>query len=353
MCELFGLCANKPVDISFSWRGFRKRGQANPDGWGVAWYVDEEGKLVGLVKEPRPAPESSIARLLARGVKSHIIVSHVRFASRGGESYVNTHPFVRKFRGRDWVFAHNGTVTSIMNDPAFGLRTFIPAGETDSEYAFCYILEHLNRVSSEVLEDVLSLAKHIWKAATKIGRHGKFNFLLSNGTLLFAFSNRRGTIHYLLRHPPHVGYARLLDEDFKIDLGLVKAPDEAAVLIATRKLTNENWVPLSSNELVVAYKGDIILRIPEKSRPETLLREKEREILCAVRLSPHAISLGQLSETVRLPLEEVSEIVKSLLIRGYLRKDSRYDYPVNHPESRYYTDPVVRSIIDKLLLRRD
>jgi len=346
------LCANKPVDISFSWRGFRKRGQANPDGWGVAWYVDEEGKLVGLVKEPRPAPESSIARLLARGIRSHIVISHVRWASVGDKSYVNTHPFVRRFRDRDWVFAHNGTVTS-MNDPEFSLRIFTPVGETDSEYAFCYIMEYLSKLGNEVLKDVLSLAQRIWEIAVKIGRHGKFNFLLSNGILLFAFSNRRGSLHYLLRHPPHVGYARLLDEDFKIDLGLAKAPDEAAVLIATKEITDENWMPLSSNELIVAYKGDIILRILGNGRLKTSLREEEIEILCAVRSSPHAISLGQLSETIGLPLEEVSEIVRSLVIRGYLRKDRRYNYPMNHPESRYYTDPVVRPIIDKLLLRRD
>lgn len=80
MCELFALLSNKTVRISFSWRGFRKRGSEHYDGWGIAWYLDSS--LAGLVKEPRPAPESPIARIMIQGVRSRIVVSHVRRASR-------------------------------------------------------------------------------------------------------------------------------------------------------------------------------------------------------------------------------------------------------------------------------
>ncbi len=74
MYKLFALSSNKAVRISFSWRGFRKRGKKRRDGWGVAWYLDDG--LVGLVKEPRPSVESPIARLIVRGVKSKIVISH-------------------------------------------------------------------------------------------------------------------------------------------------------------------------------------------------------------------------------------------------------------------------------------
>ena len=103
MCELFGLSSNRAVKISFTWRGFRRRGSNHRDGWGVAWYLD--GGLAGLVKEPRPAPESPIARLMVQGVRSRIVISHVRLASQGKISYVNTHPFIRRLWNRDWVVA--------------------------------------------------------------------------------------------------------------------------------------------------------------------------------------------------------------------------------------------------------
>ena len=187
MCELFALSSNRAVRISFSWRGFRKRGRIHRDGWGVAWYLDSG--LVGLVKEPRPSVESPIARLMVRGVKSRIVVSHVRWASKGNISYVNTHPFVRRLWGRDWVFAHNGTLLGLRENSDHELEWCHPIGETDSEHAFCYIFEELSSLQDRGLE---TLATRLWELADRMGRYGKFNFLLSNGEHLFAYMNREG-----------------------------------------------------------------------------------------------------------------------------------------------------------------
>ena len=41
MCELLGLCFNLPVRPDISFRGFRHRGENNPDGWGIAFFPDE------------------------------------------------------------------------------------------------------------------------------------------------------------------------------------------------------------------------------------------------------------------------------------------------------------------------
>ena len=67
MCELFGLSSYHDVPISFTWRGFLGKGRIHRHGWGVAWYL---GDGVGLIKEPKPSPESPIARLLVNGIKS-------------------------------------------------------------------------------------------------------------------------------------------------------------------------------------------------------------------------------------------------------------------------------------------
>ena len=50
--------------------------------------------------------------------------------------------------------------------------------------------------------------------------------------------NREDTLHYLLRHPPHRGIARLLDEDYEVRLENLKASDEYASIIATEPLTD-------------------------------------------------------------------------------------------------------------------
>lgn len=346
MCELFGLCANKPVNISFSWRGFKKRGLYNPDGWGVAWYVPGR-ELAGLVKEPLPAPESSIANLLARGLRSHIIISHVRLASSGSLSIANTHPFVRRLDGYDWVFAHNGTLYGFVDFVRNRLKMFRPIGDTDSEHAFCLIMEELSRNIRDI-DDVMSLSHIIWNQAVSIAEFGKFNFLLSNGVFLFAFMTQPNTLYYLIRHPPHTGYAVLSDEDFKIDLSLSKGIDEAAVLVATSKLTNENWVPLRKNEMIVAYHGDILLKIKSNGEPEFFLNDKELLVLKTIRRSPHSISIKGISEVTGLEIGELSEIIQNLLIRGYILKDKRYDQ-TNLLRAHFYTNKVVRPVIKQVI----
>lgn len=349
MCELFGLCANKPVNISFTWRGFKRRGGFNFHGWGVAWYLSDD-KLAGLVKEPKPAPSSSIANLLTKGLRSHMVISHVRYKSKGSVSFVNTHPFVRRFGGRDWVFAHNGTLRGFIDFAESRLRGYKPVGDTDSEHAFCFILDELSRNTSDTT-NVLNLSRIIWNLALRIARFGKFNFLLSNGAFLFAFMTEPNTLHYLIRHPPHTGYAVLRDDDHEIDLSLRKGADEAAVLVATTKLTNENWVTLRRNEMIVAHSGDILFKIKSNGELEFFLNEKEKLVLSAIRASPHCIGLSKLESLVNLPRNELLQIVNSLIIRGYLVKDSRYDQS-DLSRARFYTNKLVRPVIDKVIFSR-
>jgi predicted glutamine amidotransferase len=139
MCELFGLTCNKPVSISFTWRDFMSRGLIHRDGWGVAFYPD--GVSVCVIKEPRPSTDSPTAQFLKSSniIQSRIVISHVRRAGRGVVAYRNTHPFVRELFGREWVFANNGTVLGDIRYPRF----YKPVSETDSERAFCLILDEL------------------------------------------------------------------------------------------------------------------------------------------------------------------------------------------------------------------
>ncbi len=343
MCELFALSSNKAVRISFTWRGFRKRGRIHREGWGVAWYLD--GGLAGLVKEPKPAPESPIARLMAQGIKSRIVVSHVRWASQGDISYVNTHPFVRRLWDRDWVFAHNGTLLGLDENSDYELKWCHPIGETDSEHAFCYILEELSSLQDRGLGN---LAAKLWELADRIGRRGKFNFLLSNGEYLFAFMNRRGTLHYLLRHPPHRGVVRLLDKDYEVRLEELKSQDEYAAIVATEPLTDEEWNPMNPGTLYVFRNGDLLL-IVERSEPKLVLDKLEHEVLRAIRSAPHSVRLEDLARELGITLGEASRATEKPRNKGLIRQHSRDIVPPDHPMARYYTNPELRPLIDKTL----
>jgi len=342
MCELFALSSNRSVKINFSWRGFKKRGVINRDGWGIAWYLNN--RFAGLTKEPKPTVESSIARLMSEGVISRIVISHVRWASQGDISCVNTHPFVRRLWERDWVFAHNGDVSRIMGNSSYKLELYHPIGQTDSEYAFCYILERLSDSMNKKLDN---LVYRLWILLEEIGRYGKFNILLSQGEYLFAYMNREETLYYLLRHPPHHGSAELIDEDYNVKIGEMKSHYEYAAIVATVPLTKEEWNPMKPGSLYVFNNGDLLLTV-ERGEIKLVLNKLEYDILKTIHKASHSVKFEDLKK-VGLTREELREALQKLINKQLLLHNLNNSKESNHARMKYYTNPNFRTLIDKLL----
>jgi predicted glutamine amidotransferase len=253
MCELLGLSFNLPVRPSISFRGFRLRGDKNPDGWGIGFYPDES---VQVFKEQRNAPDSQLSTFLVNYeiMQSKIFLAHVRLSSRGNPSHKNTHPFNRELNGKDYVFAHNGTLNNYK-----GLKTgrFKSIGQTDSEQLFCHLL---NCVAERELSQWTD-KEFTWlqKKLQEINALGRINCILSNGEFLMCYHDINGYrgLNYVHRQPPYTNI-HLLDEDYEINLSDEKKPDQAGYIIATQPLTNESWVSFGRGELLVFKNGDIV-----------------------------------------------------------------------------------------------
>src|ERR1700733_9696024 len=107
MCRLFGLTAGQARVRATFWLldapdSLEAQSHRNVDGSGIG-YFDATGAAV-IDKEPEPAFRDPSFLHAARDCESETFVAHVRLASTGGRSLVNTHPFT--MRGR--IFAHNG-----------------------------------------------------------------------------------------------------------------------------------------------------------------------------------------------------------------------------------------------------
>ncbi len=282
MCQLLGMNCNTPTDIVFSFEGFRLRGgltDHHADGFGIGFF---EGKGVRLFHDDKPSAHSPVADLIqAYQIKSENVIAHIRKATQGRAALVNTHPFVREMWGEYWLFAHNGHLQDFR--PAEG-AFYRPVGSTDSERAFCYILEQLRQSFSEkpdtaiLFETVATLTHHI-------RRHGLFNFMLSNGDFLFAHAST--LLSYIVRQAPF-GEAQLLDDDIAIDFSAVTTPNDRVAVIATLPLTsNEQWSQLAVNELALFQGGKVVLR--DRPEPARYLSEEEGlAIARAVGAAAHA-----------------------------------------------------------------
>ncbi len=244
---------NVPTDIIFSFTGLRQRGgKTGPhaDGWGLAFY---EGRAARAFLDPSPAAHSPLACFLAANpIKTLLAVGHIRRRTRGPTSLANTHPFVRELWGRHWVFAHNGTLRGVRR---LKLGRFRPIGNTDSEHAFCYLLEQLRASFSGYPRRVSELWELVAEVGGRLGQDGTFNFLLGDGRHLFARCATR--LCYIVRKAPF-GLAHLSDEDVQIDFSTVTTPRDRVAVVATAPLTrNETWTHGRPGELWVFDGGTL------------------------------------------------------------------------------------------------
>jgi glutamine amidotransferase len=249
---------NVPTDITFSFSGLRARGgRTGPhaDGWGLAFY---EGKAARVFLDTSAAAESPLARFLSQNpIKTKLAVGHVRKRTRGPTSLANTHPFVRELWGRHWVFAHNGTLRGIRRRK---LGRFVPIGTTDSEVAFCLMLEELRASFPGYPTSPRPLWALIAEAGGRLAKDGTFNFLLGDGRHLYARCGTR--LSYIVRKAPF-GLAALSDEDVAVDFSTVTTPRDRVVVVATTPLTtNETWTLGKPGEMWVFDEGQLRATLP-------------------------------------------------------------------------------------------
>lgn len=243
---------NTPTDIVFSFTGLARRGGAtgpHADGWGLAFF---DGPAARVFLDPQPCAVSPLAGFLREHpIKTLQAIAHIRRKTRGVVRLANTHPFVRELWGRHWVFAHNGTVKSARALPLSG--RFAPVGQTDSEHAFCWLLDRITERFRRPPEDREKLSKLIAESAGIIAEHGTFNFLLGDGELLFARCDTR--LWHIVRKAPF-GQAALQDDDVTVDFSAVTTPRDRVAIVATQPLTsNERWVRGEPATLWVFRRG--------------------------------------------------------------------------------------------------
>jgi glutamine amidotransferase len=136
------------------------------------------------------------------------------------------------------------------------LRAEHPVGETDSEHAFCWMLEQLRAAfPGGYPRDVRSLWKTIAELGGELGDEGKFNFLLADGRHLYA---RCGTkLCYIARKAPF-GRATLSDAELQIDFAAFTKPRDRVAVVATVPLTrDEVWTQGTPGSMWVFRGGHL------------------------------------------------------------------------------------------------
>jgi len=247
MCDLFALSASQHYTAATSLPLFAVRGRKNVHGWGIGFFrqrlpvVEKSGDQVFTDGRLH----MSFQRL-ARVVNSPTILAHIRYKSSGTVDECHAHPFVLNFWGQSWIFAHNGKAPAIESYVTPNLPRL--AATSDSARAFEFVrdffLKAEPRRPSTTFDTILQEA--LLLLLTRYP--GEYNFLLTNGQVIWAFTNYRQ--FFLLK-----GSERLED----------------ALLLTTIEegLSPENWLRLAAGEgslgrLLVIAGGDLILTVDLK-----------------------------------------------------------------------------------------
>ena len=146
MCRIFGfrsvLQSGVHSSLVSAENALSGQSRRHPDGWGLAYYL---AGMPHVVKSTDTAETDDLFRRVSGVVSSETVIAHVRKATHGKLSLINTHPF----QHGPWTFAHNGNIREF-DVLLTRLEQMVPdkfrrwrLGETDSELMFQFLLSRL------------------------------------------------------------------------------------------------------------------------------------------------------------------------------------------------------------------
>ena len=222
MCRVFGCVAPQPVSIRHELleaeNPLIRQSEEHDSGWGMAVYERADGCDLRLVRFPEAAHMDDDF-VKATDMRGRIFNVHVRRATMGGLSLVNTHPFCLG----NYSFCHNGTIMEYPRLLGDAVRE--PVGDTDSEALF-----NLLMADYDPARPVECLRRAVRTAVERSAFSG-INFLFSDGERLFAYRLGLFELHWLAR--------------------------PGQLLVSSEKLTHEPWHTVQQDVLLVLDPDDL------------------------------------------------------------------------------------------------
>jgi glutamine amidotransferase len=252
MCRLLGIVSSEKtafrIVLKEAPRSMAVLSEDHRDGWGLAVHHDTKNAWT-VHKGVLRAGDDQQFHELAVGARGEVMVAHIRRRTVGVTSMSNTHPFHRD----PWVFAHNGTIEDTAHLRARSSRERLAEveGETDSELFFAHLLTRLDEYGLADTPAGGETDAVVSKVAREVRERpglGSVNFLLSNGSVLYAY--RFGRTLYLLERGPH---DPVIEARSSRDGTIVKTPwstRRQAVLIASEQMTTEPWEEIGEGTLL-------------------------------------------------------------------------------------------------------
>ena len=138
-----------------------------------------------------------------------------------------------------------------------------PIGSTDSELAFCWILDQLTNTYPNRPDDPERLGGLLQDLCDKLRSRGIFNMILTDSRRLYAYCSTK--MCWLTRRAPF-GEATLRDANMSVNFGEETTERDVVTVVATEPLTeNEQWTHMLQGELCIIDDGKVTSLAPRDS----------------------------------------------------------------------------------------
>jgi predicted glutamine amidotransferase len=249
MCRLFGLTAGQARVKATFWLldapdSLQAQSHRNVDGAGLGFFGPADEPV--LDKQPEPAFSDPEFIREARQAESSSFVAHVRWATAGGRTVRNTHPFVMDGR----VMAHNGGFGELAQlDTELGSYARLVLGDTDSERYFALITKETDAHGGDVGAGITAAASWIAERLPV----SALNTIVARPGELWALRYPGQHALHILERPadPGPGEPGLHVRSATSSVHVPELDRAASVIIASEQLDGESgWQMLAPGELV-------------------------------------------------------------------------------------------------------
>jgi predicted glutamine amidotransferase len=242
-----------------------EQSRREPDGTGLGYFA--AGGAPRVDKRPIAAFEDRAFAREGREVHSETFVAHIRYASTGGLTPENTHPFEQ----HDRLLAHNGVIEDLAKlEAQLGRYRGLVSGDTDSERFFALVTKETDRHDGDVTAGLIAASRWVAEELPLFA----LNVVLTTSDELWALRYPETHALYLLERGPG-GALEHAGAPGTIRVRSADAGDQPSVVIASEPMDRDPaWRPLASGELVhvdraLSVSSTIVIRHPPR-HPLTL-----------------------------------------------------------------------------------
>jgi glutamine amidotransferase len=280
MCRLFALHAGERDVAADFWlldapSSIARQSERNAHGYGMAALTANQGMI--LIRNPVQASADPAYQHVARRLDASEMLVHLRYASIGVVSLVNTHPFSQDGR----LFAHNGVLGDLDRiESRLGPNRAMVMGDTDSERLFALITLAIREAGGDVRAGITAAVREV---AAEYELYS-LNFVLGEMGHIWAFRYpEHNPLHlHRRRKGGPTGTAPLDEADGAGTLRLHSDDGAVAplVVIASERISDEpGWEEIQPGELVhvgrdLGVDREIIMSEPP-AHPMTLTAQEE------------------------------------------------------------------------------